>query len=235
MAALALCLMTAPAFGQDKPSTAAGRGGESSGPSAAGGDKGGDKGADKGETSKDKEADKPPGNVGGYSWSDKPAKGKRRYAKRIKIDPNAPIAMYPGFRMLADGTSQVWVYVSRKVTVTAASTTGQPTFVLTGAQVAVRNNTNALVTEYFDTPLARARLKRDPAGAQLVLELREPVSVQHRIVDGPGGTSILYVDLPKAQKSYAADDFTAGGSRSTVRQGAVLPDKASKSKRGPRQ
>jgi hypothetical protein len=194
----------------------------------------GDKSDDK---AKDKKEEKH-GAVGGYTWSDKPAAAahhRTRRHKRIKIDPNSPIAMYPGFRVLADGTSQVWVYISKKVTVTAGGSAAQPTFVLNGAHVAIRNNTNALITEYFETPLARARLKRDQAGAQLVLTLREPVSVKHRIVDGPGGTSILYVDLPKPQKHYGFDDWDTATSRSRRNKssGLTLPPKTPGSKHGP--
>lgn len=224
---------TSAAVAQDKGSS-----GATSDRGAGQGDKAdsGDK-SDGKDAAKDKKEEKR-GAVGGYTWSDKPAAAAhrtRRHHKRIKIDPNAPIAMYPGFRMLADGSSQVWVYVSRKVNITAGGSAAQPTFVLNGAQIAIRNNTNALITEYFDTPLARAQLKRDAAGAQLVLTLREPASVKHRIVDGPGGTTILYVDLPKAQKSYALDDFDSRTSRhgKVSASGSTLPSKTSSSKHGP--
>jgi hypothetical protein len=177
------------------------------------------------------EKEKKPSLTPGYSWTDKPAKpGKWRPKK--KIDPNAPIATFPGFRMLGDGSSQVWVQVTRKVNVTATATS----FVLVGAQVNVRNNTNALVTEFFDTPLARAKLKPDPAGAQLVLELRESVAAKHRIVDGPGGSMMLYIDLPKAQKTYSLHDDFQPDSRKSRSTGKVLPGTGkSARKRGPSQ
>lgn len=194
-----------------------------------------------GDAKAEDEKDKKPTLTPGYSWSDKPAKkGKWRPRKQVKFDPNTPIATYPGFRMLADGSSQVWVQVTRKVSVTAPNTSGMPTFVLAGAQVAVHNNTNALVTEYFDTPLARAKLKADAGGAQLVLELRENVAVKQRIVDGPRGSMVLYIDLPKAQKSYSErSDFVPEARVS--RTGKTLPPKGGRSgrtrssKRGPSQ
>ncbi|MBX3127131.1 MAG: hypothetical protein KF718_10460 [Polyangiaceae bacterium] len=145
-----------------------------------------------------------PTSTGGYSWSNKPT-GKRR-APRHKVDPNAAIATFPGFMMLPDGSSQVWVYLSKKVTVSVSQAPGRVTYLLAGADVAVRNNTNALVTEYFDTPLSRARLVRDKAGAQLVLELREGGAPQHVVEDGPGGTVRLRIRLPKAARSYAWDE-----------------------------
>jgi hypothetical protein len=171
---------------------------------------------------------KKPTTTPGYSWTDKPQKWRR--AKRKKIDPNAPLATYPGFRMLKDGRSEVWVQISKKVSVTPSVAAGHATFVLSGVDVGIRNNTNPLVTEYFDTPLARARLKRDGNGAQLVLELREAVSPKHRIVDGPAGTMTLYVELPKAQRSYSVteDGFDRSHGRRTK---TTLPAKGSR--RGP--
>ncbi|MFO0571074.1 MAG: hypothetical protein U0263_35905 [Polyangiaceae bacterium] len=190
-----------------------------------------------GEATPTDEKEKKPSIVPGYSWTDKPAK-PGKWKPRKKVDPNAPLATYPGFRMLGDGSSQVWVHVSRKVNVTAATTGGLPTFVLVGAHVSVHNNTNALVTEFFDTPLARARLKPDAAGAQLVLEMREQAAAKHRVVDGPGGTMTLFIDLPKSQKSYALRDDIEFGAR--PRTGRVLmPAPAGKTnaksspKRGP--
>lgn len=176
------------------------------------------------------EEPKKPTMTPGYSWTDKPA--KRWVKKKKKLNPNAPLATYPGFRMLKDGRSEVWVQISKKVSVTPSVAAGHATFVLTGVDVGIHNNTNPLVTEYFDTPLARARLKRMDGGAQLVLELREAVSPTHRIVDGPAGTMILYVELPKAQREYSVNDEPFDRSRGR-RTKTTLPSKGSKPSRGP--
>ena len=118
--------------------------------------------------------------------------------------------------------------VNRKVTVNSGGGSGLYTYVLTGAQIPTWNNTNPLVTEYFDTPLARARLKNDKNGAQLVLELRESVQPKHRVVDGPNGTQMLYIDLPKATRVYSNrnEDVALIGRRNDIRRGdRVLPSK----------
>jgi hypothetical protein len=175
------------------------------------------------------EEPKKPTTTPGYSWTDKPVK---RWVKKKKVNPNAPLATYPGFRMLKDGRSEVWVQISKKVSITPSVAAGHATFVLAGVDVGIHNNTNPLVTEYFDTPLARARLKRMDGGAQLVLELREAVSPTHRIVDGPAGTMILYVDLPKAQRDYSANDEPFDRARGR-RSNATLPRKGGKASRGP--
>jgi hypothetical protein len=132
--------------------------------------------------------------------------------------------------MNADGTSQVWVQVNRKVTVNAGGGSGLYTYVLSGAQIPTWNNTNPLVTEYFDTPLARARLKDEKNGAQLILEMRESVQPKHRVVDGPNGTLMLYIDLPKASRTYSTrnQDVSQVGRRS----GTLLPSKRSRTTAG---
>jgi hypothetical protein len=122
----------------------------------------------------------------------------------LKVDPNAPLATYPGFRMLKAGKSAVWVYVSRKVKVDVRRAAGRVTYVMSGAQVGIWNNTNPLVTHYFRTPLSRAWLRPEKGGAELVLELRENVQPTHRVVDGPRGTMILQVELPRPSQPYAA-------------------------------
>jgi hypothetical protein len=152
----------------------------------------------------DKSAGKAPGPVGGYSWSDKPKKGRAARRALPKLDPKAPLATYPGFRMLPGGGSTVWVMVSKKVSVDVRRARGRVSYVLSRAQVGIWNNTNPLITHYFDTPLSRAWLRPEKGGAELVLELRENVEPKHRVVDGPGGTMILHVELPRASKRHTA-------------------------------
>jgi hypothetical protein len=153
------------------------------------------------------EAEKKPATAaGGYSWTDKPTKRRAssRRAPLPKIDPRAPLATYPGFRMLPGGGSMVWVMVSKKVKVDARRAAGRVSYVLWRAQVGIRNNTNPLVTHYFDTPLSRAWLRPEKEGAELVLELRENVQLKHRVVDGPRGTMILEIELPRSSKRHGA-------------------------------
>jgi hypothetical protein len=52
------------------------------------------------------EEPKKPSTTPGYSWTDKPQKRWVRKKKK-KLDPNAPIATYPSFRMLKDGRNEV--------------------------------------------------------------------------------------------------------------------------------
>ncbi len=145
-------------------------------------------------------AEEPAAAVGGYSWSDKPrarAKARPRATPRIKhYPPGTPIATYPGFQMLAGGRSLVWVSVSHSVPVRVERAAGRVVYSLEGARVEVRNNTNALVTTHFVTPVARVQLVPTATGMQLVVELREPVELSHTVSSGPRGTMILLVEAP---------------------------------------
>lgn len=157
-------------------------------------------------------APKPPGVTGGYSWSDKKArKGRARphARRRLKFDPAAPIATFPGFRMLPDGRSLVFVSVSKVVGVEVRRSGNRVAYVLSGADVAVRNNTNALVTTWFDTPLSRARLQPAKGGAQLVLELREAADPTYRVNKLANGWMTLEVVLPAPAAPGAAGDAAA--------------------------
>jgi hypothetical protein len=148
--------------------------------------------------------DKPKRSVtAGHSWSDKPQARRRVKRPRRRYDPTAPNVTFPGFRLLPDGTSLIWVVISRRVPVDVHRAKARVTYTLQGADVHLRNNTHPLVTTHFNTPLARMRLKPHRQGAQLVVHLREALEPEHRVVDGPRGTMVLQVTLPRATRSYA--------------------------------
>ncbi|MEZ4234353.1 MAG: hypothetical protein R3B89_34585 [Polyangiaceae bacterium] len=155
-----------------------------------------DSGTDKG--SGDAEAKKP-SRTGGYTWTDKP----RRHYRRTKIDPKWAIATFPGFRMLQDGSSEVSVWLSKKVSVEVNKGERSVTLVLSDTYVRWTTNTYPLITTHFNTPLASARLKRGKKGQTLlVLNLREAADVKSRLEVGPRGTSILRVSIPAPRQEY---------------------------------
>lgn len=141
----------------------------------------------------------PPSITGGYSWKDPP---KRRAAARVKRDPNAPLVSFPTFRMLPDGRSQLTVLVSKKTSIEQRVAAGRLSFLLRGAEVVGHIATLPLVVVHFDTPATRARLQRTKQGVELVIELREAARLQQTTADGPGGSMLVTVELPKAQRTY---------------------------------
>jgi hypothetical protein len=162
-----------------------------------------------------------PGVVGGYSWQDKPRRKRRKKAVAPPLDPNKPLATYPGFAVQPDGTSKIWLSINKKVPVEVRRAAGRVVFVLRQVQVGVRNNTNPLVTTHFQTAVSSARLVREKDGAQLVVELREKVEPTHRVTGAAGGTMLLEITVPRPTRSFS--DATPA---------AVAPRSAAKAPRG---
>jgi hypothetical protein len=139
--------------------------------------------------------------------------------------------------MLQDGRSEVWLRVTRQVTVSTRRGKHEIIYLIEGAQVGVENNTNPLVTTHFNTPVSRAYLRRVKRGAELVVVLREPVTPTYTTISEPGGTMVLLATVGKAKEDYASKSplpgprLSVGGKASQVRRRArsragpwVLPE-----------
>jgi hypothetical protein len=154
-------------------------------------------------------------NLTGYGYSDHTARPQTRTPPppppprgglQVRSGPRhhpvvplaaGPVATLPGFEMLAEGGSRLFVELSQAVQVDERKARGSLTYVLHGAHVTVHNNTNPLVTVHFNTPVASARLV--PAGHDLlfVVSLRADATPTWKINPGKEGSSILTVDFPK--------------------------------------
>ena len=110
--------------------------------------------------------------------------------------PRRPQVRAPGFEMTGDGGSRVFVSLSSKVAVEERRAEGTITYVLKGTSVRARNNTLALVTEHFNTPVLRARLVPRGADLHLVVDLRAASAPTWRIAEGADGTAALQIDFP---------------------------------------
>jgi hypothetical protein len=152
-------------------------------------------------------------NLTGYGYSDHtpqrppPPRGGLQVRSGPRHRPvlpaaTGPVATLPGFEMLAEGGSRLFVELSQTVQVDERRARGSLTYVLHGAHVTVHNNTNPLVTVHFNTPVATARLV--PAGHDLlfVVSLRADAAATWKINPGKEGSSVLTVDFPKG--SYVA-------------------------------
>jgi hypothetical protein len=146
----------------------------------------------------------------GYGYSDKKATGN--VVHHVRVRKGAPVATLPGFEQLPDGGSRLFVDLSSQVPVEERRAPGSVTYVLKGAQVTHHNNTNALVTVHFNTPVYRARLV--PSGSDLlfVVELRDPKAAPAFKMSAKGQGGILTVDFGKGeyvpQQPVGTDDTT---------------------------
>ncbi|MCC6556810.1 MAG: hypothetical protein IT372_27965 [Polyangiaceae bacterium] len=125
------------------------------------------------------------------------AKGPGRKGRKIKdlaSKLEGPVATYPGFRMLPDGSSRVFVQVSPKVDVTESKAEGRLVYRMKGAR-AIQTNQFALVTSFFPTPVGRVQLVDQGADLDLVIDLRIKTDSRHRVLETDSGI-VVQVDFP---------------------------------------
>ena len=153
----------------------------------------------------------PAGSLGGYAWNNAKPAPARGWVHRAR----GPEATLPGFETLADGTTRLFVQLTKTVPVEERKAGGTVTYVLKGAHVGIWNNTNALVTTHFNTPVTRARLVPHGADIFFVVELRANVAPAFRMAATKDGTAMLQVEFTKG-------DFLNGGP-STISSAQATP------------
>ena len=139
------------------------------------------------------------GSTMGYAYGDHHAKDGAAPKPRTRARVHhvaGPVATLPGFLLLPEGGSRLFVELTQNVAVEEKPVAGGITYVLKGAHVVKRNNENALVTVHFNTPVTRARLL--PAGGDLhfVIELRQNVKPTWKLVPAKDGAAVLQIDFP---------------------------------------
>jgi hypothetical protein len=105
----------------------------------------------------------------------------------------------PGFETLADGSSRLIVELTKPVAYETKTAKGSVTYVLKGARVIKRNNTNALVTVHFNTPVTSARLVPHGHDLWFVVELRASVQPTVTMDTSKDGGAVMHIELPKGQ------------------------------------
>ena len=107
-----------------------------------------------------------------------------------------PTATLPGFRMLSDGRSRVFLELSGDVPMTESHQPGRLSYRFAGVRVPARVNRLALPTSYFPTPVARVQLNQVGSDAVLVIELKSQVDPSVR-VERKGGAMVVSADFPR--------------------------------------
>jgi hypothetical protein len=138
----------------------------------------------------------------GYGWSVTPKKAGPGHTTRgrlraARVMNQTPDAILPGFETLADGSTRLFVELSRPVEYVAKPAQGTLTFVLKGAHVDRRNNYNPLVTVHFNTPVSSARLVPHGRDLWFVVDLRARVSPSVTMDAAKDGGAMLRIEFPK--------------------------------------
>jgi hypothetical protein len=143
-----------------------------------------------------------PGSPDSASLGSREGSPARRRPRAGRARPDAAVATFPGFRLLPDGKSRIYVELTKAVSVEERRGTGVLVYVIRDARVPVRNNRNALITTHFPTPVGRARLLSAGPDIELLIDLRQAASATHKVVAGENGGARLEVDFPAGD--YAA-------------------------------
>ncbi|HQY64177.1 MAG: hypothetical protein IPF92_17660 [Myxococcales bacterium] len=138
-------------------------------------------------------------SAAGYGYSDPPARKGARAARPRAVNKTGPIASFPGFSASEGGGSRLSVRLTASVAVEEHAAAGSVTYVLKGARISHWNDTNALVTVHFNTPMVVARLVPKGADLHLIVVLRAPSTPTHKLTPGTGGTFTFEVDFPKGE------------------------------------
>jgi hypothetical protein len=141
------------------------------------------------------------------SFNDKPT--RRAPQGHAAVRRSGPLATFPGFEALPDGGSRLFVQLNTSVPVEERRAAGSITYVLQGAHLRVHNDSNALVTVHFNTPVFRARLAPQGNDLLFILELRSAATPTFKMSANQDKTSTLQIDFPKG-------DFISGDGSETL-------------------
>ncbi|HLK38496.1 MAG TPA: hypothetical protein VKU41_17155 [Polyangiaceae bacterium] len=162
----------------------------------------------------------------GYGWSTPRRKASPRSPRAARHGDEAD-ALMPGFETLADGSSRLFVELSKPVAYETRTARGAITYVLKGARIEKRNNENPLVTVHFNTPVTSARLVPHGHDLYFVVDLRANVQPTVTVDAGKDGGSMMRIEFPKGDYLPApasrADSSSApapAGSAAGARGGA---------------
>ena len=133
----------------------------------------------------------------GYAYGDKRGGATASAAPRSRYRARGPVVNMPGFEQTADGGSRLFVQLTQNVPVEERKAQGSITYGLKGASPRVRNNTNALVTVHFNTPVSRARLVPHGQDLHFIVELRGAATPTWKVTDAQDKSALLSIEFPK--------------------------------------
>jgi hypothetical protein len=120
-------------------------------------------------------------------------------AVKIPAGATPPQVTWPGFEMLAQGRSRVFIQLTSRVETEVQSGPNQFVMVLKSARIAGRNNRRPLETRFFNTPVTRASLKKRARDTVLILELRSSSLPLVTTQQASSGYFFVFLDFPAGQ------------------------------------
>jgi len=111
--------------------------------------------------------------------------------------PATATALMPGFELLPDGSTRLFVELTKPAAFEAKPAHATVTYVLKDAHIDRRNNQNPLVTVHFNTPVTSARLQPHGRDLWFVVDLRANVQPTATMESTKEGAAMLRVTFPK--------------------------------------
>jgi hypothetical protein len=108
--------------------------------------------------------------------------------------PNEIIS-WPGFQMQPSGGSRFFVQTTGPVTTEIHPSSGRVEIVFHDTAIHLVNSRRWLETQYFETPVVRARLERRRRDMVLVMQLRAAVTPMVSTGADPTGFTFTYIDF----------------------------------------
>ena len=115
----------------------------------------------------------------------------------------------PGFELMPDGSTRLFVELSKPAAFDTKLARGSVTYVLKEARVDRRNNQNPLVTVHFNTPVTSARLVPHGRDLWFVVGLRANVAGSAVMDSTKEGAATLRVTFPKGDYLRGPSDNNA--------------------------
>jgi len=111
--------------------------------------------------------------------------------------PPSPTALMAGFEMMPDGSTRLFVELSKAAAFDVKPARGSVTYVIKEAHIDRRNNQNPLVTVHFNTPVTSARLAPHGRDLWFIVDLRANVQPAATMEPTKEGGAALRVIFPK--------------------------------------
>jgi len=125
---------------------------------------------------------------------------KKQPTRRVTT-PARAVVNSPGFRMTRDGVTKIYLQIHGKPTVQQYATRAGVTYVLSDSRVPVTNNRHALMTQYFNTPVADARLRPYRNDVHLQIDLRAPSVPTAKLIE------LVKDEVVMLEVSFPAGDY----------------------------
>jgi hypothetical protein len=147
---------------------------------------------------------------------------------RARDDGGAADITFTGFDEHPDGSSRLYVKLSHPVSVEPSYSGTHLEYALIGTRIPIKNNENPLITTHFGAQVVSARLVTEDHGkhkgrkrgkvkaapapapgvadaARLVVETREAVKPQHKMLRNTDATAVLDIDCARPSKTPAPE------------------------------